>query len=360
MNRVRSYPLSFAFIAITLIATGATSHAQTSDVKVIRPKTNSPYEIARLVNRSAAQFTENYAKGRYAADVVDLHLTWKRLGVPLGEFETCPGFCGAKIFRYELDGERGREVLLKMNRGSDFFRYLVFKRAGRGHWRLLGFVDHDFNRYEESSHRVLRAAGRNWLVIRGQEGSGSGFALYAETWYGVSAKGLRPVLYYPVEGGVVPWPSGVRREFKARTINARSVMAVRLSYPVSYEMFESTTRKPEKLFRNHHYICYVWNDKRRTFTFDAARSNISEEEIGAIAELQVEPSSGERHGGSEFFSKGDAWKRGGYDVFLKYNLRGLLKIARSENEEQKELLSQVLLDCADTYEKKVLERALRK
>ncbi|HYY94530.1 MAG TPA: hypothetical protein VE713_08435 [Pyrinomonadaceae bacterium] len=352
---MRRYSLALALVAISFAASGATSPARAGGVNLVEPKTTSPYEIARLVNQSAAQGKEGYV-----ADEVDLRRTWKRLGVPPRDFETCPGYCGARIFRYELDGERGDEVLLKLNRGVEFFRYLVFKRAGRGRWRLLGFVDHDFNRYEESSHRVLRAGGRNWLVIRGQEGSGSGFALYAETWYEVSAKGLRPVLYYPVKGQAYPWPEGVGRKFKARITSTRgAAKAVRLLYTVSYERLDYMKNEFVKLYRNHHQVQYVWNGRRRRFVFDAPRSNITEKEIEAIAELQVEMGEGERIGGSEFFSEGDAWKRGGYDLFLKYNLRSLLKLARGADEGQKEWLRQLLKDCADTREKRLLEGALR-
>jgi hypothetical protein len=358
MNRVRSYPICFALVIVTLIA----GPARADEAEVVRPKSTSPYEIARVINRSSAQFDENYAKGiSGGADVVDLSRTWKRLGVPPGGFETCPGYCEAKIFLYDLDGERGREVLLKINWGTDLFRYLVFKRASRGRWKFLGFVDHDFNRYQESSHRVLRARGRNWLVIRGQEGSGSGYALYAETWYEVSARGLRPVLYYPVGGGVVPWPSGVSREFKARVVGARGeASSVALSYSVSYSIAGAMGHRYKNRYRNRFHLRYVWNGRRRAFAFDAARSNISEAEIYAVAELEVEPGEGDKIGGSEFFKEGDAWKRGGYDVFLKYNLRSLLTLARGKDDALKEWLSQVLNDCADTRERRVLERALEK
>jgi len=357
-GRVRAYIFCFALTVVALNA----ANARADDAKIVSPKSASPYEIARLVNRSNAQLKKSDDESRRDVDVVDLSRTWKRLGIPSGDFETCPGICKAALFRHELDGERGREVLLKLRWGTgDSFRYLVFKRAARGRWKLLGFVDHDFNRYEESSHRVLRARGRNWLVIRGQEGSGSGYALYAETWYEVSAKGLRSVLYYPVAGRVVPWPSGVSREFEARVTGERGdAPSVALSYTVSYSPTDAPDDRYKNLFRNRFRVRYVWNKRRREFAFDRARSNISEAEIYAVAELQFESEEGEKIGGSVFYKEGDAWKRGGYDVFLKYNLHGLLALARGKDDELKEWLSGVLLDCAETRERRVLERALEK
>ncbi|HKG15761.1 MAG TPA: hypothetical protein VKB12_20740 [Pyrinomonadaceae bacterium] len=43
---------------------------------------------------------------------------------------------------------------------------------------------------------------------------------------------------------------------------------------------------------------------------------------------------------------------------MKYNLRGLLRLARGGDEELKEWLRGVLLDCADTRERRALGRAL--
>ena len=323
---------------------------------VVEPKTDSPYEMARLINRSAAQLMRDEPP-----DMVVLSGTWERMGAPPGDFESCPGYCRAKVFRHELDGRPGREALLKLKlRTGDSFRYVVFKRAGRGRWRMLGFVDHDFNRYEESSHRVLRAGGKSWLVVRGQEGSGSGYWLTGETWYEAGAKGLRPVLHYPVKVRVAPWPDGVGREFEARVVPARrGARALTLAYTVSYQLLGYARDEYRHLYRNRHRVAYVWDARRRAFAFNAARSDISEAEVAALADLAVEPGEGQQIGGTQFFSAGDAWKRGGYDVFLKYNLRSLLSLARKGRAEDCVWLRRVLEDCADTRERRRLEAALR-
>ncbi|HEX8853436.1 MAG TPA: hypothetical protein VF754_08115 [Pyrinomonadaceae bacterium] len=334
--------------------TASTSVAEPQS-RAVTTKTDAPEEIARLINLAARR------RKNGETDTVDLNRTWERLGIPPGYFDTCD-YCAAEIFRHELDGERGSETVLKLSKGfNDLFLYLVFKRAGGGRWQLLGFVDHDFNRYQASRHRVLRANGRNWLVVRGQEGSGTGYSLYAETWYEVSAKGVRPVLHYPVEGHVAPWPEGVGREFKARFTDPQpDARAVTLSYTVSYSLADyRIDDEARNLYRNQHRVRYAWDEGRREFVFDAARSNIAEQEVAAIADLQVEPGEGKQIGGTEFFSAGDAWKRGGYDVFLKYNLPRLLKLARNADEQQKEWLRRVLADCADTREKRELEAALQ-
>jgi hypothetical protein len=288
---------------------------------------------------------------------VKLDSTWERLGLPAGELSTCSAdACEAEVARHELDGVPGAEAVLRLNMSHNVGRYLVFKRGGRA-WRLVGFVEHDFNRYADSTYHVARAGGRNWLVVRGQGGSGTGFALYGETWYEVGRGGLRPVLYYPAEGQVYPWPSGVGRKYRARAVGALGP-AVALHYSVTYESMDYMKDVYKPLYRNSHRAVYVWDDGRREFVFDARRSDISEAEIAAVAEIQDAPAEGEQVGGSEFFSGGDAWKRGGYDVFLKYNLRSLLRVARGRDAGRREWLRGLLPDFADTPEKRTLEGAL--
>lgn len=344
--------------AAALTVSVAAANAAAQDTAA--PRSTSPFEMARVVNESHRLWEKQHVR----LDV-DLARTWERLGVEEGDFAGCSGDCEAQTFRHELDGEPGSEVVLKLTQSFDYCRFLVFKRERarrtRGPaWRLLGVVDHDFNRYEMARHRVVPALGRNWLVVRGQEGSGTGYSLYTETWYEVSAKGVRPVLYYPAQGHVAPWPSGVGRAFKARVAEARGrAKGVTLDYAVTYEKLDYMKDRFSKLYRNRHRVRYVWDEGRRAFAFDAARSDISEEEVAAIAELETEPGEGEKIGGSEFFSDGDAWKRGGYDLFLKYNLTRLLRVARRGGERDKEWLRQLLKDCADTREKRALEAALR-
>ena len=341
----------YIFIIVTLFAPAAAAQEPGPGAPSTNSPAASPFELARAVNRVRLR-NERARSDRK----IDLTGTWQLLGVPDGYFGQC-SHCVAGLFRHELDGAPGAEVLLKLGVSHGVFRYLVFKGEARGRWRLLGHVDHDFNRYADSRHRVARAAGRDWLVVWGQEGSGTGYSLYGETWYEAGAEGLRPVLSYPAEGHVAPWPSGVGRAFKARPV-ADGGGAVAVAYTVSYERLDYLKDKYAKLYRNRHRLRYVWDEGRRRFVYDAARSDISEAEIAAVADLQEEPGEGQQVGGAVFFSAGDAWKRGGYDVFLKYNLKSLLGLARRGRAADAEWLRELLKDCAETPEREALERAL--
>jgi hypothetical protein len=316
------------------------------DLRPLQPESASPYAIARVVNKSKELWE------KYKVDVkVDLGSVWKQLNLEPGSFETCDAQCEASIFKYEFDGEPGEEILLKLIRSpNDTCRYVLFSGSETVGLepKLIGHVDHDFNRYEMSTHRVINVAGKNWLVIRGQVGSGSGFSLYGETWYEVRKKSLRSMLYYPESGHTSSWPQESSRDFKAEVStstptegrNEKPVLTIR--YSVSYSMNESGEKEDALLFENEHHARYVWNERKREFVFDAKLSDVKEGEIFAIAgyedpELEV----------------------GSDDLFFKYNLESLLKIARGQDDKCKEWLRKLLEDCNDTPATKALLKALQ-
>jgi len=346
-------------------ASAATTHAQSLKANAIEPKSTSPFEIARVVNQSRRLWRK-----RLQLDV-DLGNTWERLGIDPGDFGGCSGDCEAVIYRHELDSTSGREVILKLTQSYNSCRYLIFVRVkgkppGRSRWKLRSYIDHDFNRYEMSSHRVVRAFGKNWLVIRGQEGSGSGYALYSETWYRISRNGAEPVLSYPVEGHTYPWPTGVGREFKARAPSALpgGVHHIVVRYNVNYTSLDYIKDHFAKLGGNRHRVFYSWNHKTGTFVFDRTHSDISEAELNAIAgiESKEEQQSGTKIGGTTFYTSAEtkAFVGGGYEVFLKYNSDRLMKIASGKNSARKQWLLEFLKECDQTTEKKALIRALQK
>lgn len=316
---------------------------------------SSPFELAKSINNVR----------RTKVDI-SLKETWQKLGIEPGQFEDCSNECEAKIFRYDLSSDAGTEVVVKLTRFFDFCRYLIFARAqDRSGWKFLGNVDHDFNKYEMARHRIATVNGKRFFVVRGQEGSGSGFALYAETWYEVSDNGVKPVLSYPSDGRTSPWPAGLSREFKAMTISG-SARANRLTvqYTVTYDSDGYDGDNVRLEFVNQHRLAYNWDSTAGKFVLDPQQSNISSSEIAAIANIESddEPKAGTKIGDTTFYSSSEAkaFVGGGYEVFLKYNLPRLMTIAKGRAPGSKSWLKQFLTECRDTDEKKTLLAALGK
>lgn len=316
-------------------------------------KAVSPFELAKSINDVRRKHVD-----------VDLKETWQKFGIDAGSFETCSNDCEARVFRHELSSHTGPEVVLKLTRFVDFCRYLVFGRSqdGRG-WKFLGYVDHDFNKYEMARHRIATVNGRRFLVVRGQEGSGSGYALYAETWYEVSDSGVKPVLSYPSQGQTYPWPAGLSRSFK--TINLPDLKRsgpLTIQYTVTYAADGYDADKFKLEFVNQHRATYNWDAASGKFVPDPQQSNISGAEIAAIANIESEdePKDGTKIGETTFYSSSKAFVGGGYEVFLKHNLPRLMTIAKGRPSNARSWLKQFLTECRDTDEKKALLAALGK
>jgi hypothetical protein len=313
----------------------------------------SPIELARSINNA-----------RRAQTDVELIDTWRNLGLEAGSFEVCGSGCQAKVFRYELSSHTGPEVVLKLTQSFDICRYLVFGRTqdGRG-WKFLGHVDHDFNKYEMARHRIATVNGKSFLVVRGQEGSGSGYALYAETWYEVSDNGVKAVLSYPSDGHTNPWPAGLARSFGVSTIpGAAGANRLTVQFTVSYDTAGYDGENVKLEFVNRLHASYHRDAASGRFVLDPQQSNISSAEIAAIAniESEEEPKDGTKIGETTFYSSSKAFVGGGYEVFLKYNLPRLMTIAQGRAAKSKAWLKQFLTECRDTDEKKALLAAIGK
>ncbi|HXD33372.1 MAG TPA: hypothetical protein VN643_19780 [Pyrinomonadaceae bacterium] len=320
--------------------------SQSADQFSPRIVSTSPYEVARQINRARKRAAE-------------LDLLWKSLSVDEKGFEGCGGFCRARIFRHELDGRPGAEVVVMTTGPFELSRYLIFTPAGK-QWKLLGYIDHDFNKYEMSRHRVEHTGKNAWLVIRGQEGSGSGFALYGETWYQVSPLGVKPVLSYPSDGHTYPGSLGVSREFKVKRIGP-GAKTITLSYTVTYTASMFDQRATSKRFINTHRLDYKWDKPTDEFVIDTQKSEVSAGEIAAIANIQSEEEddSAKKIGRTSFYSEAKSFAGHGYEVFLKNNVTVLMKIATGRNKGAKDWLRHFLSECDDMPEKRILVEALK-
>jgi hypothetical protein len=313
----------------------------------------SPFELAKSINDVRRKHVD-----------ISLKETWQKFGIEAGSFEDCSNDCEARVFRHELSSHTGPEVVIKLTRFVDLCRFLVFARSqDRRGWKFLGHVDHDFNKYEMARHRIVTVNGKPFLVVRGQEGSGSGYALYAETWYEVGEHGVKPVLSYPSDGHTYPWPAGLARSFEVTTIPA-AARANRLTvqYTVSYDAAGYDTDNLKLEFINQHRASYNWDEASRKFVLEPQQTNISTAEIAAIANIESEdePKAGTKIGETTFYSSSKAFIGGGYEVFLKYNLPRLMTIAKGKAAKSKSWLKQFLTECQDTDEKKALIEALGK
>jgi len=361
---MRSSKLLLFTGVVSLILVGAKASAgKGPKTVVLRPASTSPFDIARVVNKAS----RSWKLHRIEVEV-ELSSTWKHLGIDPSYYDSC-AYCESAIFTSELDDKPGREVILQLTKSFDSCRFLIFGRdvstSGRARWKLLGHIDHDFNRYAMAYHRVIRAFGRNWFVLNAQEGSGSGYHLYGETWFEVSNRGVRPVLSYSVEGGTDPGIGGLSWQLKGRPIayeQRAAHSAIRLLFLVHYTAKGFEDGPVVRRFTVRRYVTYAWDRGLRQFVFDPRRSTISEREMDAVANAGTEPdeeNSGTQIGGTTFFSGLKGFVGSGFEMFLRLNGSRLLKIAQGPNNPTKEWLREFIQECNDIPEKLALETALK-
>jgi TonB family protein len=296
----------------------------------------SPWEISRAVRKARRGWA-----GSGQSETADLRYIWSVIGVDPNYFEECGLECRAAIFRVNLTTGVHPLIVLRLQWGVDYCRYLFFRRGQDERWSFLGFIDHDFSRYDASPLHVAAAAGQKFLVIRDLVPSLNAFdtgGQARQTWYRITDRGVRPVLLIPSGRNQGQWWGGLT--FHSRTIvhsenGSGQLDTLRITFRVSYS--EHTRSTP--LFSITQDAYFRWNEGLSRFVFDAWRSGISESELETIFWLSDDESKARR-------------------TFLKYNLSRLMEIASGTEGPAIEWLRQFLDGCDDSSERTALLNVL--
>jgi hypothetical protein len=305
----------------------------------VKQVTVSPFDVARDINKNRDQWSKHQIY-----DELNLLYFWEDLAMEPGDLSGCEADCDAELYKAELDGIVGEEVLLKLVKSFDLCRYLLFKPVDDQHsvkpkWLFLGYIDHDFNKYEMSWHRVADTGNKHWLVIRGQTGSGTGFSSYDDMWYEVSEDGVKEVLNYTARAHIAEWPKGLGWELRSAIIPQPygDDQSAAVRFTVSYTGLNYMTDEYPALFSKSSRVQYRWDSSKASFAFDPSKSRVSKEEYDSVYQLEFQSIAN----------------------FLKYNLDRLMKITKGKKVKSKEWLRDFLSKCEHTPERAALIEALK-
>lgn len=282
----------------------------------------------------------------------DLTKLWQRLGIRTvnigwnqkpdstkSNFLTTCGNCQAESFEYELDGEVGSEVLLRIeDQLREECRYLVFKWVGVHEWRLLGHIDHNFGRYRMPQHLVLLSGSKSWLVIQGQGASGTGVALYFDRVFLITRNRLAEVFSYNSEGHQSDFD--YTKEFSARIVSCGikdGVAHSEIEFSVTY--FGADYSEPSHqiaLFAKSQRAVFYRRHGHRVATLDVDHSELTHDELDTVYNI-------------------DSLNN---EDFLKYNYRELSRIAKGKDTKRREWLRRYLDACDNTAEQRRLGQLL--
>lgn len=279
-----------------------------------------------------------------------LQTVYARLGVEALHdepfFDECTG-CVAEIFQVELDGESGKEVVLKLYQQGGFCRFLIFRgpqQKAAGQWRLLGHADHDFARYYMPEHRVETRAGKRFFVMKAQGVSGSGVALAYDRWYEVDSKGVREVMSLPAQGHQCFEIRLLCREFTSHVGSRTEHQGVEtiqvlftVAYTGDYALINERSKTDFPLFTKRQWAIFTRTTNSSAYRLDPLRSTITTEEIRTVYNI-------------------DSLSN---DDFLKFNSKELLKIATGRRSQYKVWLQRYLEHSDATPERAQLMRLLR-
>lgn len=305
--------------------------------KETEPKSLSPYDIESFI---------------YNNPQADLNILWQKLGIT-GKFNSLPDWeknesfletctsCEAETFNYNLDDEPGDEVLLRIaDNSQESCRYLLFKRidsAGNS-WKLFGFTDHDFGRYQMPQHSFLLSGGKSFLIVQVQVQSGSGVAQYNDRLFNVQKGKLIELIDYTADGHQSEF--GYQREFSGRVSDCKienGKAQIEIEFTVNYTGWDEKSGSDFLLWSKNQKAVYVKSLNSKQKILDSAKSNITQKEIDTI--YNVDSSTDE-------------------DI-LKYNFEVLQKIAH-EKGKRNQWLREFLSNCKNFKEKIVLQKILRK
>lgn len=307
--------------------------------KETEPKSLSPYDIESFI---------------YNNPQANLNILWQKLNIA-GKFNSLPNWeknesfletcdnCEVETFNYNLDDEPGEEVLLRIvDNSQESCRYLLFKSidsAGNS-WKLLGFTDHDFGRYQMPQHSFLLSGGKSFLVVQVQIQSGSGVAQYNDRLFVVQKGKLVELLDYTADGHQSNFSYQPVREFSGRVKDCKvenGRAQIEIEFTVNYTGWDEKSESDFLLWSKKQKVVYIRSLNSKQKTIDSVKSDIAQKEIDTI--YNVDSSTDEN--------------------ILKYNFAELKTIAQEKGKRNR-WLREFLLHCENSKEKIVLQKFVRK
>ncbi len=294
----------------------------------------SPYEIKRYIDEHQRD------------EHISLEPYWHQLGIKTEELEKY-GKYKAEVFALDLDHKEGPEVMLRLYDNSGWsngaVRYLLFKPSKsdqRTKWRLLGYVYLDDLRYSLPEHRVVSSGESHWLVLTVLVGSGSGYGLYHDQWYEITAGGLKEVFECPAKKFVSwgdPYPILEAESKIISTPTETGTTKVVIEFSASYVLYnDGREDQKTKLWSKKQRAVFVRQIESEEFKFDEQSSELSQVEFNAVYEGE-----------------------GPSDIeILRYNFASLENIALGKDEKLKGWLRSYLIKCKETDEKEKLLKSL--
>lgn len=244
---------------------------------------SSPYDIQRFVEQNPTFDARALWQRLDGADSTRLH------GESLANnrfFEKCD-YCSTETDETNV-GEFRDTVLLRIeNRGTEECRYLLFQRADSADFHLIGFIDHDFGRYQMPKHRWVEIGERTYLVVRVQTTSGSGVSGFADRLFALHHGRLSEIAIYPGQGHEMTTCDDRALEFSGKINQITGSPTHEMVVRVTLEVHRLTCGKTGTLDRGRtkRRMVFRWSARTGESVFDASASNASRRELEVMKDI---------------------------------------------------------------------------
>ena len=267
---------------------------------------------------------------------VDLNRIWAlfKIDVTADMSYRCKGDCEAETFDVDVGAEKDRIVALRISyKDGKAHQYLFFKSAkATKSWQFIGNI----NAHGPPEYRVEKGDDRTWFLIKELRGR----EVYSEVWYEIKEKEVREVLSYPIQGQSLFCRNNLMRTYATLLFRhdfENGVYTVPIQFIVTYNIADCNKAEGARLFAKGQKAYYVWDDRAQRFLMDGSRSEVTEEELSGV--YNVERLIGEK--------------------LIEHNFAELSRIARSGDAEQKMWLRNFLAAVKDSPQKLALRQALK-
>ncbi len=142
-------------------------------------------------------------------------------------------------------------------------------------WRLVDYLDSDFEKYELPMAWIEASHDRRWLVKSGFGGGGTGVYLADAGWFEVRCGTLQKIAAVPLKGHDL---NARPARYFATRFKGFHKAGIRESLEFSFLVrFEDYNNDERELWQEERTVVLSRTEKNAKFTFDPAASNITTE-----------------------------------------------------------------------------------
>ncbi len=227
-------------------------------------------------------------------------------------------------------------IVVLEHKDSMFQVFLRYQKAGADNWRFSGaFTPHV--KYFHPEHRIIRFGTKPFLIVTGQGNAGMGMSSKVESWIDLTTEELEPVLNFTSEGDHLVAPIGRDIRGSIVSLAAQPQERVTVAFDIRFHVEVGEAGEMLPVCERKDRVVYTRTGSGE-FKLDPRLSTATAKEV------------------EDFYQDLDS--EFSHAEFLKFNLKGLIALAKSRDARGRAWLADYLRHSPDTPESRQLKTLL--